>query len=696
MPIFNTVLGGGTTPTGTISITTNGTHDVSNYANADVQVSGGGPVVYIPRALSTSGSDIVYGAKGIIETNVSTQAATIVDKYAFAYAFYNSEATGQQQPSISMPNVVEVKERAFYYALYQAADYVGGTTPLFSAPNLTTVGNYAFNYAFGEYSQFTTFDFSHVTSVGSYAFQYAFGKKTVSVDFSGLTALNSGSYCFNNALKSCTALTTFNFNNLTIINGITSAFGSCLSWAASDVHTGDLNVSFPALTSINGNNSFQSFASYNKNIRSLSFPSLTSINSAASCFSTALLFARYPTTTSASISFPSLKKITGSGSCFGNLFGSDNSGYGNATASVDFSALEEITTSPGCFSNAFTKTNVADSDSVINLFPKLRYIYTSGNYDAGVFNFAFNMSYNATKAIFPSLQMVESNSTSNSNYHFYQTFVNDSSLRTVEFPKIKILKKAINILGSSVDNVIFGEDISLIKEGGIYTLFINKSNIDLTIPVVTTSGDSAIRSLGVSDSIVRFPVFYKVINESTSYSLAYMLSGSSNVTVHFPIAKQSLIENLYGYPNFGGSNITVLFDLVYTVNDGTITYTRFHDGYNETSMGYWADYFVGSDGETYYRAPETYSTKTINGDTYYMYAWRKSTTSIGNYDRITIAKDPEVGDEAYDGSSAQQVTVASYVKRRVYVPISAEPAVGDTLYSNEECTTVAGTITTIA
>ena len=35
---------GGTTPTGTINITTNGTHDVTNYATADVNVTGTVPV----------------------------------------------------------------------------------------------------------------------------------------------------------------------------------------------------------------------------------------------------------------------------------------------------------------------------------------------------------------------------------------------------------------------------------------------------------------------------------------------------------------------------------------------------------------------------------------------------------------------------------------------------------------------------
>lgn len=40
-----------------------------------------------------------------------------------------------------------------------------------------------------------------------------------------------------------------------------------------------------------------------------------------------------------------------------------------------------------------------------------------------------------------------------------------------------------------------------------------------------------------------------------------MLSGCTGVTVHFPSSLQNLIPGFSGYPNFGGTNNTVLFDL---------------------------------------------------------------------------------------------------------------------------------------
>ena len=40
-----------------------------------------------------------------------------------------------------------------------------------------------------------------------------------------------------------------------------------------------------------------------------------------------------------------------------------------------------------------------------------------------------------------------------------------------------------------------------------------------------------------------------------------MLYGVTGCTVHFPAAIQAKIETMRGYPNFGGTNTTVLFDL---------------------------------------------------------------------------------------------------------------------------------------
>ena len=374
------------------------------------------------------------------------------------------------------------------------------------------------------------------------------------------------------------------------------------------------------------------------------------------------------------------------------------SGYtSTATRGVDFSALEVIDGSGGCFAQAFTNTQVADANGVINVFPKLRYISSTGTYDSGVFYWTFNLSYNGTKAIFPSLEYVSSNSSSASNYHLSGTFTN-TYVNTVEFSKIKVLMKAINLMGGSINKIVFGEDITYIGAGGIYSLFSSKSNMDFTLPVITVAGDNAIRSLGLSDSVIRFPVLQTIISPTSMYCLYQMLLGGSNNTVHFPISKQSLIESAIGYPNFGGTNTTLLFDLVYTVNDGTTNYTRFHDGYNTTSMGYWHDYFVGANGETYYRTiPESFSSISIDGTVYLLYFWRKSTTAEGSYDVKTIVRNPQVGDTVYSAQGSTVITtVASFTEDRVYVPIGTEPAIGDTLYSDEACTVAVGTVSSIA
>ena len=50
--------------------------------------------------------------------------------------------------------------------------------------------------------------------------------------------------------------------------------------------------------------------------------------------------------------------------------------------------------------------------------------------------------------------------------------------------------------------------------------------------------------------------FGNIVNQFSN-----MISGCTGVTLHFPSTVQSQVSSLNGYPNFGGTNTTVLFDL---------------------------------------------------------------------------------------------------------------------------------------
>ena len=130
--------------------------------------------------------------------------------------------------------------------------------------------------------------------------------------------------------------------------------------------------------------------------------------------------------------------------------------------------------------------------------------------------------------------------------------------------------------------------------------------------------------------------FYVLTTVGNVNAMTNMLSGCSGVSLHFPkvLDPQSgstVISSLTGYPNFGGTNTTVLFDLV-------------------TSL-------TGADGNTYTRR-EKKSTSTAT-------AWMYNDTlyyTSGVSDNTNGVNEPSVSDAIYsDAACTQSVTTISAI-----------------------------------
>lgn len=207
----------GITPTGTYTITANGTYDVTNYASANVNVSGGGTGLI--REVANGKLQYISSSNWSMPSNV-----TAIAKYALYYAFYFNYSI----INASFPNVVSITDDNGYM-FYNAQNL-----ETISFPELTTLTNCQLSKAFYR-TKLQNVSFPKLATISGHftTFEYAFQNCTSlnTLSFPSLTPSSfSGTYTgyFNRMLQGVTGCTVHFPSNLQSVIGswssVTSGF----------------------------------------------------------------------------------------------------------------------------------------------------------------------------------------------------------------------------------------------------------------------------------------------------------------------------------------------------------------------------------------------------------------------------------------------------------------------------------------